>query len=91
MGYSTIYKYPLPILDHSEVILPLGAEVIHIGEQDGLLYVWAFVDPELGPPVRRRFRIFGTGHLIPDDVAADSWRQTIQCANGLVWHVFEAA
>ena len=40
----TVYKYELPsITSQQEVSLPKGARIIHVGEQHGMLALWADV------------------------------------------------
>jgi hypothetical protein len=86
---SVVYKYPFAIQDRVTVRLPRNADILHIGEQQfGELCVWALVDPDAPPTVERYFRVFGTGHAVPDDVELDHLT-TIISANGLVWHIFE--
>lgn len=84
---SAIFKYPLPVADRSVVVLPRGAEIVHIDAQGFELFVWAVVDPDVPPTVEHEYRIAGTGH--PFDGEGLEHRVTVQMVNGLVWHVFE--
>lgn len=82
-----IYKYPLELSDVAEVSLPRGAKILHVGEQQGELRLWALGDPSVASE-RRRFRVVGTGHPA-DGLEVMKHLGTIQSPSGLVWHVFE--
>lgn len=81
-----IYKYRIPVKDHAKVELPVGAEILHVGEQGGHLTVWAVVDPLVTDTEPRHFRVVGTGH----DFDWDTWvyQGTVQIGP-FVWHLFE--
>lgn len=88
---NTIYKYLLPITDLQGVDLPKGAKILHVGEQEGGISLWAQVDTE-AEKENRVFKIVGTGHPI----AAGDRPQgltfigtVIQRSAPLVWHIFE--
>jgi len=82
----TVYKYrvyetPTPVLQ-----LPSGAALLHLGEENDSLYVWALVDTEQ-PYEQRDLMLAGTGWEMP----ATPGRHvgTVQMRNGLVFHLFE--
>lgn len=79
----TVYKYPIGL--GGDVLMPAGAEVIHVHEQCDEVCVWAIVDTE-APDELRHFDIVGTGHKV-----RDGWRKYVGTAHvrGFVWHVFE--
>lgn len=82
----SIFKYWLPIADRVSVLMPRGAQVLSVQEQNGQLTVWALVSAQQEfEPVR--FRICGTG-LPAEDVGVGYFIDTVQMPNGLVWHVF---
>ena len=84
-----IFKYHLEIADTCKTKMPMGAEVLHVAEQNGELCVWALVNPE-NTLQEQLFRIFGTGHRIPDDEYFLKHVGTVLMENGkLVWHVFQ--
>ena len=56
----TIYKYPMPVLEHFEMKLPQGAEIIRVDDQDGYFWMWAVVDTN-APLETREFRACKTG------------------------------
>ena len=88
---SVVWKYALEIADEQEIVMPQGAELLHVADQEGgigitSLALWARVIPTGQPDVRRSIIIRGTGHPI--------WTQpyvgTAVTAHGaLVWHVFD--
>ncbi len=62
-----VWKYPFPLsADRLEVELPVSSRVLAFGFQGPIANFWALVDPEREIRVTRRFRIFGTGHPLPD-------------------------
>ena len=81
-----VYKYPLDTnTDHMEVRAPANAELLHVAEQHGSLYVWARVDPS-APEVVYRLRVAGTGHPVEAD---GRYLGTVILRGGdLVWHFF---
>ena len=83
---STIWKYHLHLPDDPIVIyMPKGARVLHIGQQAGLIKMWALVDPEADTE-KRTFAILGTGGAGPE--STDLYLGTVQLGS-YVWHVFE--
>lgn len=79
-----IHKYPLEITDVQEVPLPEGAQILSIGNQNGVLCLWALVNP-LKPIMPRRFRIVGTGNSIKQHPGMHLATVVI---DPFVWHVF---
>lgn len=68
-------------------MVPRGAEFIHVGsEAPDIVCVWAALDSD-APKDERTFRIFGTGHPIPDEVGFEGYLGSTQ-APPFVWHVF---
>ena len=85
-----VYKYALyPITDYITILLPTGAHVLHVAEQNGQPHLWALVDPN-AEPEERTFRIAGTGHKITAHPELFDYVGTFQMLGGsLVFHVFE--
>lgn len=79
---STIYKYQLT--GTNTLNLGEGYKFLHVGEQNGEVYLWAAVDP-MAEPLSVTFVIVGTGQNIPADYPHIG---TVQMNNGLVWHIF---
>lgn len=91
---KTIWKFPFEVTDTVDVQMPLGAEILHIEtQQQGSLDVpcmWALVDPNK-PVVTRRFKLFGTGHPLPEDIDGMVHVGTFLLAQGnFVGHLFHA-
>lgn len=85
---SKVFKYPLPISDVVEVVMPKDAKVLAVQVQNGTPCIWAAVNPTLEVETRT-FRIAGTGHSIVDEII-DDYIGTFQLYDGqLVFHVFE--
>jgi hypothetical protein len=84
-----IFKYEFAIDDDVIVHLPVNAEILTIGSQGDIPCIWAIINTkqELEP---RHFKIFGTGHPMPDTITrTHEFRATLQLSGGLVFHVFE--
>ena len=64
-----VFKYPLELTGvPQQVLMPAGAQVVYVGDQNGTITIWALVDPE-AEPLHKIFLIAGTGHpLIRDNV-----------------------
>lgn len=83
-----VYKFKLEFTDKQEVLMPSGAEVVHVSEQYGNLCLWALCDP-VAEKVKRVFRIAGTGNgFVPD--GSKHLGTVIMAGGAFVWHVFEA-
>lgn len=79
----TIFKYPLRHGVDNDVPMSMGAIVRRVAMQADLC-IWVEVDID-GAQCDRRFRIIGTGHLIPD-----RGQYVGTCDDGrFVWHVIE--
>jgi len=85
-----VYKYVLPIVDDMPLMLPLGAKILSVQNQNGNPCLWALVDPDEKTHVVRHFRMAGTGHDI--DAYTDMvYIGTFQLHDGhLAFHLFEA-
>ena len=81
-----IYKYQLDITDEQRVMMPLGACVLSVQEQQGRLCMWVMVNPEQ-PLVESIIEIYGTGHDVNND-GSMMYHATVVMGD-LVWHVFE--
>ena len=68
--------------------MPKGADILWVDMQQGQPCIWARVNPD-APKERKRIRIFGTGHPIPDDLG--DYVGTFMMKDGaLVFHLYEA-
>lgn len=86
----TIYKYTITSANNpsslSGIMMPVGAEILSLQVQDGLICVWALIDKEQNLQEYRVFNIFGTGFGIA--VEDKLYIDTIQ-HSGYVWHIYE--
>ena len=83
---KTIYKYEvLPY--NTPTLLPDGAKILSVGEQDSRIYIWALVDADVLDRTPRSIIAYGTGHQM--DNAEHVFIGTVLMANGLVFHFFE--
>lgn len=94
MQVKTIWKYKLtPKLGSSvvELFLPLGATPLHVGNQSGVLTMWAMVNTDEKTMRKRRFEIVGTGNRVPE--GPYNYIGTIQRLGDhgfeFVFHIFE--
>jgi hypothetical protein len=81
-----VWKFPLATADEQVVLMPEGAIILHVGEQQGQPCLWALVAPE-APMVDRHIIIRGTGHDVPRGVGAYVGSVV---GGSLVMHIFEA-
>lgn len=80
-----VFKYALRLVDGDQRFdIPSESEkVVLVDWQGDHIHVWVECDPSLSPqPVV--FRVFGTGHTIPDGYAHAG---SVQHA-GFVWHIY---
>lgn len=84
---KTIWKFPLEISDTIRLDMPLGAEVLSVQMQDGTPTLWALVEPAM-PLTAYSFRVFGTGHPVPNGAGLDVFVGTLQMGP-LVFHMFK--
>ena len=93
-----VFKYTLGMSDVSIVQLPVGAQILKIEEQndsasEGILYIWAMVDPDEKFSEPRKFRIAGTGHDVTlgifDENKMVFYDTILTRRDSLIWHIFE--
>jgi len=80
-----IFKYLLTLEDSQVLYLPKGAKILSVGEQRGILYLWAEVDPEADPEPRT-IEIIGTGNPMLQEKRV--FIGTV-LPDPFVWHVYE--
>lgn len=81
-----VYKYNLN-LGFTSLKVPADADILSVGQQDGLAKLWALVDPEK-PTEERRFVLVGTGHEIHFPLDTLHFVGRVTHAH-FEWHVFE--
>lgn len=85
---KTIYKYQLGRPRLNTVPMPEGAEILHVGMQQGIPCVWALVDKgRMTAP--RNLWVAGTGWELDDFPDELKFLGTAHTDDSLVWHVFE--
>ena len=85
---ARIWKYELAITDTQEVMMPQGALILSVANQNGKLCLWAMVVPA-NPDSRRIIEIIGTGNPFEVDTGIDRKFIGTAIIGSLVWHVFE--
>jgi len=87
-----VYKYVLEIAsDRFDVFLPEGAQILTVQTQFDIPCLWALVNPD-NKPIVRRFRLVGTGHSIEEDESELFYHGTSQLMGGKrVVHLFEVS
>jgi len=81
-----IYKYPLP--KDGKLVIPKEAQILTIREQGEDVFLWALVETKKASD-ERTLLVFGTGHVIADDLNIE-YLDTFFVSNGkFVFHVFE--
>ena len=79
-----IYKYKLHEKHTFQIKMPLEMEPLHIGLQDGEIFLWANVNLD-SPTVKRTFHCVNTGTQPPE---AKLYLGTVVLKIGYVWHFF---
>jgi len=76
--------------DQIGMFMPKGAKILTIQTQQNTPCIWALVNP-LAEKVYRTFKVFGTGHEIPEELLQDHiYIGTFQLDDGnYVFHLFE--
>lgn len=88
---KTIWKYELEITDAQTLEIPTGFQILSSQFQNGILCLWAIVDPS-EPKEGVTIEVIGTGNPMPDVAGNRKYIGTAQmCGGRLVWHVFVLA
>ena len=82
-----IHKQVLKIKDEQLIELPIGAEILSVGNQYGNISIWYKCNIE-ADKIMRKIYIRGTGHKFSG--GEHRFIGSVLMINGdLVWHVFE--
>lgn len=85
---TTIWKFPIPLVNPAMIRMPKGAVILTVQRQSDQACLWAIVDSEAEKEVRY-FIIEGTGNPIHEEAGVSRrYIGTFQ-APPFVWHVFE--
>lgn len=83
-----IYKYPLNLVEHQFISLPVGAKPLAVKMQREDVCLWALIDAENEMETKSVY-IFGTGNPIEEDLTDATYLGTVLMAqDAFVWHVF---
>lgn len=86
----TIFKYKLGVTDHQEVEFPKNSELLSAQAQGEDIFIWAMFDLEDEDRMeKRKIRVIGTGHAIPENERLRHIGTTQMYDGKLIWHVFE--
>lgn len=81
-----IYKYQPPTSATVHLLLPgRYPQIIHVGQQDGMITFWAEVEPDSTEHTRISLRVVGTGHAVPE--LGFTHLATVMLGE-FVWHVY---
>lgn len=88
-----VHKYRIELEDEQVITMPEDAEMLSVQIQYGEPHIWMLVPHKPSKLVDRRFRLFGTGQLIPGEFKKDDnlhYLDTFQIMGGnIVLHLFE--
>ena len=85
----SIWKYPLDITNKQKIIMPKGAKILSVQNQNHSPTIWALINTE-AVPEEREIYCFGTGEPLNTKVNELIFIGTVQNNNGsLVFHIFE--
>jgi hypothetical protein len=82
----TVYKYKL--ISNTTLKLPIGAKPLCVSFQGEDLCIWCDVNTK-AKNEERTFRVFGTGHEIPQDMGINPQYIGTAFIRELVFHVYE--
>ena len=80
----TIYKYGFS----KTIELPIDSQVLKVGMQNGIMYMWVLVDPNQNKTCYCNFEMIGTGHPFEFDYLTHTYIDTI-FDGPFVWHIWE--
>lgn len=82
----TIWKFT--IAPSCPILMPVGAKMLHVHEQNDNICLWAEVDAAETATEFRTFWVYGAGHSLPDDPGV--YIGTVHLhVSSLVFHVYE--
>ena len=83
-----VWKYTVPVDDADHTYqFGSGSPVLHVAAESLDLVAFWIENRTLDRKINRKFRVFGTGHSIPDMAV---WRGTVPIPSaGIVWHLYE--
>jgi len=90
MGEYKIFRYEVPIDDQWHEI-QMSGKITSVGSRrPGMVEFWALANTDHSYDGPRSFRVYGTGHTLPDDIRPDQLHGSVIAGGGLlVWHLVE--
>ena len=85
---KSIYKYQLPIGGRVPIKMPKGAKILSLHTQRDAPCIWVEVDTEEPAIKIHHFRVYGTGHGLPDNPGTHIGTFLVEKDN-FVFHVYE--
>jgi len=87
---KTIWKYKLgQPKDVTEVSMPVGADILHVGMQDDEPCLWVLVDQDMASVSTRKIACFGTGNPCNEAHPFNYLGTIVGHRDVFVWHYFE--
>lgn len=83
-----IWKFNVKTEDTQSIEMPVGAEILTVQMQGNYAFIWALVNTS-APRIKRKFEIFGTGHIVNNSVERRYIGTYQEMGGALVWHLFE--
>lgn len=84
-----IWKFNIKSVGMQDIEMPVGAEILTIQTQEDYPCIWALVNPD-APRAKRRFEIFGTGHIVSNSTERKYIGTYQEMGGALIWHLFES-
>jgi hypothetical protein len=84
-----IYKYSLAVAEVNTIHAPVGAVILDIQDQNGIMSMWMLLDETELANERRRFIIVGTGKEFKHPPKGRLVHVKSVQLRGFVWHIFE--
>ena len=87
-----VWKFPFKVQDNVQITMPVGARILHVGEQGDPMMItfWVLCDPN-AQNEQRFFQVRGTGHDTGEliDLDGDYIGTVTTKPMPLVWNVWE--
>ncbi len=87
MRNLAVWKYSLGMIPQGTVEIQRGAKILSVGEQEGIMTIWALVDTD-EIKVHRNILVVGTGHVYEDETFDKEFIGTI-FFGAYVFHIFD--
>jgi hypothetical protein len=85
---ARVLRFEVPVDDRWHTLSSPG-RVLHVAaRQPDMVELWTVVNGDNNGVIERQFRVFGTGHPLPDEPMRHVGT-TVAAGGALVWHCFE--